>query len=89
MCQSFGELSTKIAKEAHRQGLIPKSSTEKVIDAKEADELSDHASILWGTNAVIKSSRARSLLNWRPSRESLTDEIPGIVEREALDRSKL
>ena len=41
--QTFGELSEKIAREAHAQGLIPKASVEKVIDAKEADALSGHA----------------------------------------------
>ncbi|KAF2654815.1 NAD(P)-binding protein [Lophiostoma macrostomum CBS 122681] len=79
----FGELGARIAAEAHKQGLIPKSSVKKVIDAKEADSLSGHASILWGTNAVIKSSRAGSLLEWKPYHPSLRDEIPAIVRREA------
>ena len=86
--QTFGELSSKIASEAHKQGLIPKGSVEKVIDGKEADALSGHASLLWGTNAVIKSSRAKSLLDWKPSRPSLADEIPGIVKREGQNQSK-
>ncbi|KAJ4298019.1 hypothetical protein N0V90_005918 [Kalmusia sp. IMI 367209] len=80
---TFGDLSAKIASEAHAQGFIKNPSVEKVIDAKEADALSGHASILWGTNAILTASRARSLLKWQPSRPSLADEIPGIVSREA------
>ncbi|KAJ4356107.1 uncharacterized protein N0V89_004135 [Didymosphaeria variabile] len=42
---TFGDLSAKIAKEAQKQSLIPKGSAEKVIDAKEADALSEQPSI--------------------------------------------
>jgi hypothetical protein len=86
--QAFGELSAQIATEAKKQGLIKDSSVQKTIDAKEADSLSGHASILWGTNAITHSSRANSLLGWSPSSPSLKGEIPEIVRREAADKSK-
>ncbi|KAF2794424.1 NAD(P)-binding protein [Melanomma pulvis-pyrius CBS 109.77] len=79
----FGELSTQIAVEAHKQGLIPDASMHKVINPKEADALSGHASILWGTNALLHSSKANSILNWTPSGPSLSEEIPKIVSAEA------
>lgn len=80
--QEFGELCSKVAVEAYRRNLIPEASVKKIFNAEEVDRLSGHASILWGTNAVLKSTRARSLLNWQPSRPSLEDEIPEIVRRE-------
>ncbi|PSN64165.1 NAD(P)-binding protein [Corynespora cassiicola Philippines] len=83
----FGELNAQIAVEAKSQGLIPDGSVDTIINAKEADELSGHASVLWGTNAISRSSRAQANLGWQPLRPSLGDEIRGIVQREG--RSKL
>jgi len=48
--------------EAHKKGLIPDRSAQKMIVTKEADALSGHVSILWGTNAALHSSRANTLL---------------------------
>lgn len=79
---SFGELGSLIAIEAHSQGFIESADTE-MIDAKKADELLSHASILWGTNAIVKASKARDKLAWNPSAPSLKDEIPDLVRSEA------
>ena len=77
----FGELDALISQEAVRQGLIEDAELTE-IDAKKAEELSPHMSILWGTNAVIKGERAESL-GWKPEGHSLADEIPDLVRREA------
>lgn len=79
----FGELNAKIASEAHKQGLIPDPSITKVVDAKEADTLGSQGAILWGTNSLGRSTRARSLLGWKPSRPSLADEVPDLVRSES------
>jgi hypothetical protein len=52
------------------------------MDAKEADAMSGHASVLWGTNAITHSSRANLLLAWSPSNPSIKEEIPDVVRRE-------
>ncbi|KAF2123841.1 NAD dependent epimerase/dehydratase family protein [Dothidotthia symphoricarpi CBS 119687] len=79
---SFKELGTLIAKEAHKQDLIAKSDLE-TIDAGEADSLSGHASILWGTNARTKASKAREELGWTPNGEPLASTIPNMVRSES------
>ncbi|OBT76837.1 hypothetical protein VF21_04794 [Pseudogymnoascus sp. 05NY08] len=81
--KEFGELSMDIAAEAAKQGLIPDGIVRKTVNGEEADGESGHASILWGTNAMQKSSRARKNLNWQPSGVSLELEIPDIVRAEA------
>ena len=80
---TFGELGSQIAQEALRQGLIDDAAIEE-IDAKKADELSPHASVLWGTNAKITSQRAQKVLAWKPAGHSLAKEISEVVMREAM-----
>lgn len=50
---------------------------------EQADELSPHASVLWGTNAREQAQRARELLGWTPMAPSLDVEIPEAVRVEA------
>ncbi|KAJ4406378.1 hypothetical protein N0V91_004587 [Didymella pomorum] len=80
---AFGDLSSIVAKEAHKQGLIEASDHLETIDAAKADSLSDHASILWGTNARTRSSNAQKNLGWKPTGASLEDTIPELVKTEA------
>ncbi|KAF2179689.1 NAD(P)-binding protein [Zopfia rhizophila CBS 207.26] len=84
----FGELSSRIAAAAQSRSLIPDATIKRVISADEAEVFMAHGSILWGTNAVGKSSRARSRLGWKPSGASLENEILNIVQCEAEKRSK-
>ena len=81
--QSFGDLSAEISKEAHAQGYISSSSADKVINAEEADALTAHGAVLWGTNAILRSTRARQHLGWNPAGPSLSQEVPAIVSSEA------
>ena len=62
--QTFGDLGKRIAKAAFDQGLIKSSTDIETIDAKTADSLTDRGAILWGTNAVIKSTKAPRALGW-------------------------
>lgn len=49
---------------------------------QEADELSPHAGILWGTNAREQAQRARTLLDWVPKASALNKEIPEAIRVE-------
>lgn len=78
----WGEISKVVASSAQQHGFI--SSDEVVsVSAEEADKLSSHGSILWGTNSRCRAIRARKLLGWSPTEKSLIDEIPLAVESEA------
>lgn len=74
-----------ITKEANTQGFIESGSDLETIDAAKADVLSDHASILWGTNARTRSSNAQKNLEWKPSAGSLESTIANIVRMEAKE----
>lgn len=45
--------------------------------------MSAHAAVLWGTNAVTKSSRSQAQLGWKPTAPELSSEIAAIVKSEA------
>lgn len=45
--------------------------------------MSNHAAAIWGTNAILSSSRAQAQLKWQPSGASLLDEIPDLIKSEA------
>ncbi|PKY03699.1 NAD(P)-binding protein [Aspergillus campestris IBT 28561] len=80
---NFKDLAQIIADEAYKLALTD-SATVKEISHEEADALSGHAGILWGTNAVQNSQRARLLLGWTPSGRSLQEEIPVTLRLEAI-----
>ncbi|KAF2149197.1 NAD(P)-binding protein [Myriangium duriaei CBS 260.36] len=79
----FGELSRRIAKSAHEQGFIDSPSSDDKITGDQADSLVGHASVLWGTNAVLKSTKSQSLLGWKAQQPSLAELVPAIVKEEA------
>ncbi|RJE21099.1 hypothetical protein PHISCL_06563 [Aspergillus sclerotialis] len=79
---NFKQISQLIANAAHSHGLVD-SSLVTEISHDEADKLSPHAGILWGTNARQNSQRARELLGWTPKGRSLEEEIPHTVLAEA------
>lgn len=79
---NFKEISQLIAKAAHSQGLTEDTAVTE-ISHEEADRISAHAGILWGTNARQMSQRARQLLGWTPTAAFLGEEIPNTVRIEA------
>ena len=83
MFQSFGELTSLIAKEAHEQGFIKSPSVDTIIDPKDGDQIMPHAAVLLGTNAKLAESKARRDLQWQPQGGILEDEVPRVVRREA------
>ncbi|KAI9370258.1 hypothetical protein BJX61DRAFT_544788 [Aspergillus egyptiacus] len=85
---SFAEISQRVAQAAKELGLVNSASV-KELTPDEADKLSPHAAVLWGTNAQQQSQRARQLLGWQPTGKSLQEEIPGTVWVEAVRLEKL
>ncbi|KAA8650812.1 hypothetical protein EYZ11_006200 [Aspergillus tanneri] len=79
---SFKRISQLVAEAVHNLGLADSTSV-KELDHDEADRLSAHAGILWGTNAQQNSQRARQVLGWSPKGKSLEEEIPDTVRVEA------
>ncbi|KAG9763612.1 hypothetical protein KCU73_g1343, partial [Aureobasidium melanogenum] len=66
-------IAETLSKVAERQDIkAPLSS----ISVKDADSLSDHGSILFGTNARSKPGRATRFLSYKKSKHSLEEEIP-------------
>ncbi len=80
--QSFSDIAQAIAGEAHKQKFIPSAEVE-MVTAKEADSLSSHAAVVWGTNANLTGSRAKKQLGWKPIGENLLSGIPELVRLEA------
>lgn len=58
LCQSWSAFAKLVSKAAKEQGLIQSSDVES-ISAEQANEVMAHGAVVLGTNAVIKSSRAR------------------------------
>jgi hypothetical protein len=77
-----------VAQAALSLGLADSASV-KSISYDEAENLSDHAGILWGTNAEQRSQRALQLLGWSPKADSLEKDIPAIVRAEAASMGLL
>jgi nucleoside-diphosphate-sugar epimerase len=86
--QNFKQISQKVADAAKDLSLI-ESATVKEVGHEEADKLSSHGAVLWGTNAQQNSQRARQLLGWQPKGKSLEEEIPETVRVEAARLRKL
>lgn len=80
--QSFGEVARQIARTAHEQKLI-KSEEVRSVRSEDANSIMPHGAVLLGTNAQLKSLRARRDLGWEPSAISLTEDIPLMVKGEA------
>lgn len=55
----------------------------KEVTADEANKIMPHGAVLLGTNAKLRSSRARRELHWKPSGPSLEEEISVTVQEES------
>lgn len=78
----WGDVSKTVAKEAHKQGLIPSAEVISVTP-DEAERLRGGGSVLWGANSRCSAIRVRKLLGWSPKGESVEAEIPQLVTDEA------
>ncbi|KAB8222598.1 hypothetical protein BDV33DRAFT_229421 [Aspergillus novoparasiticus] len=79
---NFAEIGRLVAEEAAKLGLS--SASVKEISDSEANALSGHGGVLWGTNAQEGAQRARKVLGWTPTGKSLQEEIADTVSAEAV-----
>ncbi|PLB43217.1 putative nucleoside-diphosphate-sugar epimerase [Aspergillus steynii IBT 23096] len=80
----WGDIQREVARVAHEKKLIPSSEVEPLPDA-EVTALNQFGLYAWGSSSRGHSLRARKLLGWSPSRPSLKELIPEIVDIEARD----
>ncbi|KAI6764363.1 hypothetical protein HG530_008152 [Fusarium avenaceum] len=78
----WSEISTLIAKEARKQGLIDSDET-KVLDVDEAQKKLGFQALSWGLNSRGEAKRARKYLGWKPESPSLEEWLPESVQTEA------
>ncbi|GLA59313.1 hypothetical protein AtubIFM55763_004627 [Aspergillus tubingensis] len=79
---SFGSISAQVAQEVKKLGLAESESVTE-ISHEEADALTPHGGVLWGTNAQQVAQRAAKYLGWVPEGRTLEEEIPHTVLAEA------
>lgn len=80
--QSFGEISERVAKTAVDQG-FNKSTDLEELGKDAANTVLPAGATFFGTNARSKARRATEFLGWKPSENSLEDEIPRAMKEEA------
>lgn len=80
--QSFGDIAQRIASAARSQGLI-KEANVKVLSVEEANKVMPHGAVLLGTNAKLRSTRARKELGWKPSQPAIENDIERLLKDEA------
>jgi nucleoside-diphosphate-sugar epimerase len=78
----WSEISTLLAKEAKKQGLIDNDET-KVLDVDEAQEKLGFQALSWGLNSRGEAKRARKYLGWKPVSPSLEEWLPEAIQVEA------
>lgn len=80
--QSFGDIAKHIAETAKTEGLIEEANV-KSLSVEDANKVMAHGAVLLGTNAKLKSTRARQELGWMPSRHSIEEDIARLLRDEA------
>ena len=84
MClgQAWGQIAEAIASVAHKQNLIPSAKVVS-LSPEEGNNLETGGAIIWGTNSRCKAIRARKLLGWTPTEQTLEADVPRLIESEA------
>ncbi|CAG8275825.1 unnamed protein product [Penicillium nalgiovense] len=80
----WGDIQQEVARVTYEKKLIPSPEVEPLSDAQ-VMELDQFALYALGTSSRGHSLRARKLLGWSPSRPSLMELIPSIVDLEAKE----
>lgn len=55
----------------------------KSLSVDEANKVMPHGAILLGTNAKLKSTRARQELGWEPTQHAIEEDIERLLKDEA------
>jgi nucleoside-diphosphate-sugar epimerase len=84
----WGELAEAVGRKAEEMGLVKGKLEKKPLDKDRALEVAGFEAISWGLNSRGKAERAQKVLGWRPTANSLVEEIPNILkaEHEALNK---
>lgn len=77
----WGKLARDTAEAAVKLGYLSELKFE-TLDVERAKEYAGFESLSWGLNSRCRSQRAREILGWNPSRPSLEEELPDIVDGE-------
>jgi hypothetical protein len=80
----WGDIQREVARVAYTKKLIPSPEVEPLSDAQ-VMEMDPFALYALGTSSRGHSLRARKLLGWSPSKPSLMELIPSIVDLEAKE----
>jgi nucleoside-diphosphate-sugar epimerase len=77
----WGDLARLVGQEAVRQGYI-KEAPEKPLGKDAAIDQAGFEAVSWGLNSRGKAERAKKFLKWKPSRQSIEEEVPDILKEE-------
>ncbi|KAJ6024834.1 hypothetical protein N7540_005631 [Penicillium herquei] len=80
---AWGDVSRAIVQVACEKGYIPTAEVTNLEECESVGETLGYGRLMWGSNSKGTSIRARKLLGWNPTRPTLLEEIPGIVDGEA------
>ncbi|KAB8277021.1 hypothetical protein BDV30DRAFT_205698 [Aspergillus minisclerotigenes] len=78
----WGDIQREVARVAYEKKLIPSPDVESLPDAQ-VSELNEFGLYAWGSSSRGHALRARKLFGWSPSKPSLKELIPEIVDLEA------
>ncbi|KAL4966756.1 putative nucleoside-diphosphate-sugar epimerase [Aspergillus stella-maris] len=80
----WGDIQRAIVKAAYEKKLIPSPDVDQIPDS-EITKLNEFGLYAWGSSSRGWSHRGKKLLGWSPSRPSLLELVPEIVDIEAKD----
>lgn len=78
----WGDLSRFVAQKAISLGYIAEAK-EQSLSKEAALKQAGFEAVSWGLNSRGKAVRARKILDWKPSRPSIEDEVPEILKAES------
>jgi nucleoside-diphosphate-sugar epimerase len=81
--QSFKDIASMIAKEAHSLGYIDSPDSVKSMNLEESNAVIPNGSVFLGTNGQGRASRAKKLLGWQPDGESFQSAVRETIIAEA------
>lgn len=77
----WGDLARLVGQEAVRLGYISQAP-ERPLGKDEAIVQAGFEAVSWGLNSRGKAERAKKYLGWKPSRQSIEEEVPNILKEE-------
>ncbi|KAL4870582.1 hypothetical protein BDV12DRAFT_195305 [Aspergillus spectabilis] len=83
----WGDIQRAVARAAYEKKLIPSPDAEPISDA-EVKELNEFGLYAWGSSSRGWSYRGKKLLGWSPSKPSLLELIPSIIDIEAKQEGR-